>query len=195
MSAGWRMEAGRKAFHFLCLLYLGAYHALGRAGVLPVLGAWMAVIVAVESLRLRNPAVNAYLLSTFRGIHRPAEEKKVSAIIWTSTGCWLTFLLFGSDPRRVDAGVLCLAFGDAAAALVGKTLGRRIFEFRGKRKSFEGSAACFAACAVCVLAVGYGPGGALAAALAATALELAAPPPDDNFWLPLAAAAVLTVVG
>lgn len=192
--SGWRTEAGRKAFHFLCLLYLGYFHWRGRAETLVVLGLWMAVIVAVETLRLRRPEVNAFLLKTFQGIHRPHEEKRISAIIWTSLGCWLAFLLFGADLRLVDAAVLCLAFGDSAAALAGKTLGRRVFEVRGKRKSAEGSLACFAACAACVWALGYGPGPAAAAAAAATALELWAPPPDDNLWLPLAAGGVLKVL-
>ena len=193
MSGGWRSEVGRKAFHFLCLLYLGYFHWRGRGEVLAVLAGWMAVIVAVETLRLTRPEVNAYLLKTFQGIHRPHEEKKISAIIWTSLGCWATFLLFGTEPRVVDAAVLCLAFGDAAAALVGKSVGRTFFEFRGKRKSLEGSLACFAACAASVLACGFGLWPAVAAAAAATALELAAPPPDDNFWIPLAAAGVLTL--
>lgn len=193
MTGGWRSEVGRKAFHFLCLLYLGFFHWRGRTEALVVLAAWMGVIATVEAVRLTRPEVNAFLLKTFKGIHRPQEEKKVSAIIWTSSGCWLTFLVFGSEPKVVDAAVMCLAFGDAAAALVGKTLGRTHFEFRGKRKSLEGSLACFAACAGSVLACGFGPGWAAAAAAAATALELSAPPPDDNFWMPLAAAAVLTL--
>jgi dolichol kinase len=193
MSGGWRSEVGRKAFHFLCLIYLAFFHWRGRSETLAVLGVWMGVIVAVETLRLSRPEVNAFLLKTFQGIHRPHEERKVSAIIWTSTGCWLTFLLFGGHPRVVDAAVLCLAFGDAAAALVGKSVGRTRFEFRGKTKSLEGSLACFAACAASVLACGFGVGAAAAAGAAATALELAAPPPDDNFWIPLAAAAVLAL--
>lgn len=194
MSA-WQAELGRKAFHFLCLAYLACFHWLGRPRTLVLLGAWMGVIVVVETLRLRRPEVNAFLLRTFRGIHRPHEAEKVSAIIWTSLGCWLTFLLFGDRPRLVDAGVLCLAFGDAAAALLGKAIGRRRFEFRGRTKSVEGSLACFAASAACVLALGFPPAAAAAAAAAATALELTAPPPDDNFWLPLAAAGVLTLFG
>lgn len=194
MSA-WRAEVGRKAFHFLCLVYLAAFHLRGRSETLVLLGVWMGVIVAVETLRLRRPEVNAFLLRTFQGIHRPHEAERVSAIIWTSLGCWLTFWLFGDRPRLVDAGVLCLAFGDAAAALVGKALGRSRFEFRGRTKSLEGTLACFAASAACVLALGFPPAAAAAAAAAATALELTAPPPDDNFWLPLAAASVLTLFG
>lgn len=191
--SGWRSEVGRKAFHFLCLVYLAYFRWRGPSETLAVLAAWMAVIVAVEALRLSRPEVNAFLLKTFRGIHRSHEEKKVSAIIWTSSGCWLTFCLFGSDEGVVTAAVLCLAFGDAAAALVGKSFGLTHFEFRGKRKTLEGSLACFAACAAGVLACGFPPTAAVAAAAAATALELAAPPPDDNFWIPLAAAGVLTL--
>ncbi|MBI5597569.1 MAG: hypothetical protein HY928_15875 [Elusimicrobia bacterium] len=193
MSGSMSQELARKAFHFLCLVYLAFYHWQGRGRVLAALGAWVAVVAAVEAVRLSRPGVNAFLLRSFGGIHRKEEEGKVSGIVWTSAGCWLTFACFGARPQTVDGALLMLAFGDAAAALVGKSLGRHVFEFRGKRKSLEGSAACLAACAACALAAGFPPGAALASGLAATAVELAAPWPDDNFWLPLAAAAVLSV--
>lgn len=191
MSSSMAQELGRKAFHFLCLVYLAFYHWQGRGRVLAALGAWILVVAAVEALRLSRPGFNAFLLESFRGIHRKEEEAKVSGIVWTSAGCWLTFALFGARAQAVDGAILMLAFGDAAAALIGKSLGRRAFEFRGKRKTIEGSAACMAACTACALAVGFPAGPALAAGLAATLVELAAPWPDDNFWLPLVSALIL----
>ena len=186
------LELGRKLFHFLCLVYLTAFHLWGRSTTLKAVGAWFCVVVAVEALRLTVPKVNAFLLTSFRGIHRPAEEHRPSGIVWTSAGCWLTMAVFGAEPRLVDGGIVFLAFGDAAAALVGKAAGRHPFTFRGRRKSLEGSLACFAACAASGAALGFGRV-SLAAAAAATAVELAAPPPDDNFWLPLVSALVLSL--
>ena len=190
MNPSLAQEFGRKAFHFLCLVYLAFFHWQGRGRALAALGAWLLVVAAVEALRLSRPRLNEFLLRTFRGIHRKEEERKVSGIVWTSAGCWLTFAFF--EGRAVDGALFMLAFGDAAAALVGKSLGRRSFEFRGKRKTLEGSAACLTVCTACALAAGFQAGPALAAGLAATLVELAAPWPDDNFWLPLVSALILS---
>lgn len=193
MSSSLAQELGRKAFHFLCLVYLAFFHTQGSRVTLAVLGCWIGLVILVESVRLSRPEVNAYLLRVFRGIHRAEEERKMSGIVWTSLGCWLTILAFGTEPRLVDGGVLMLAFGDAAAALVGKTLGRRHFEFRGKKKSLEGSLACLGACLGAGAWLGFPPLALISAAAAATVVELAAPPPDDNFWLPLVSAFVLSL--
>lgn len=193
MSGGFARELGRKAFHFLCLVYLAFFHWQGTNATLAVLGCWIGLVVIVERLRLSRPEVNAYLLGLFRGIHRADEERKMSGIVWTSLGCWLTILAFGAAPRLVDGGLLMLAFGDAAAALVGKSLGRRRFVFRGKQKSLEGSLACLGACLAVGVWLGFPPLPVICAAVAAAAVELAAPPPDDNFWLPLVSACVLSL--
>ncbi|MBI3299376.1 MAG: hypothetical protein HYZ75_14510 [Elusimicrobia bacterium] len=193
MNADIRRELGRKAFHLLCLSYLAFFHWQGRAASLRWLAGWIAFVAAVEALRLTRPAVNAFLMRSLGGIHRPEEERRMSGMVWTALGCWLTILAFGDRPRLVSAGILCLAFGDAAAALTGKTLGRHAVTFRGKRKSAEGTLACLAVCAASALAAGFPPGAAAAAAAAAAAVEFAAPLPDDNLWLPLASAFVLSL--
>jgi dolichol kinase len=52
-------------------------------------------------------------------------------------------LFFSTRPYIIAAGILPMAYGDAAASLVGQKMGRRSYDVFGK-KSFEGSIAMFA---------------------------------------------------
>ena len=191
MSPDMRREILRKLFHFLSLLYLAAYHILGRGPALAALGAWIVLVAGIEALRLRRPAVNEFLMRFFGGIHRESEARRFSGIVWTSIGCWLTIAAFGGSPRVVAAGLLCLAFGDTAAALVGKSLGRVQIGLFGRKKTLEGSLACLAACLAVGWACGFPWPAVLLGALTATAVELLPVPIDDNLWLPFLPAAVL----
>jgi glycerol-3-phosphate acyltransferase PlsY len=86
-----------------------------------------------------------------------------------------------------------LILGDAAAAIVGRAVGRvRIFG-----KSLEGSLACFAAC---LLVAWVYPGDPftwrmmLGGALAATLFELFPIPLDDNMRISLSAGFAMTLL-
>ena len=184
-------ELARKSFHLLTLGYLGAYLLLGWKASSWALGAWLAVVAAFEHVRLGRPELNRRLFSLFGPLARPGEDRRLSGIYYTSMGCWLAVLLFGRRPQAVEAGVLFLTFGDAAAALVGRTWGRHVFKTGGGAKSLEGSAACLAVCLALALALRLRPAAALIAALAGTVLELGVLPPNDNLWLPLGSAAVV----
>src|SRR5262245_26955973 len=85
-------EIKRKVFHQLSLLYLLMYAFLPRAVTLALLGTVLAVLAAVEFLRLRRPELNAWFLSRFKGIHRDSEVVRPSGIFWTLAGCWLAML-------------------------------------------------------------------------------------------------------
>lgn len=187
-----KTELLRKVFHLLCLTYLAGYHWIGLNPTLLILGAFILLEACVEAARLKLPRFNEALISFFGGIHREEERHAVSGILWTATGCWLTLFFFGSRPVIVDAGILCLAFGDLAAALVGKGIGRVHIGMFGRRKTLEGSLACFAVCAAVALWLGFGLPAALLAAAVATAIELFPVPLNDNLWLPLGAALVLS---
>lgn len=191
MTAGFGRELLRKLFHMLSLVYLAVFAALGREATLWLLGAFFLLDAAVESARLRWPELNRRLLAPFRGITREHEAERFSGIYWTTLGCWLAIWAFGGRPRAVAAGLVFLAAGDAAAALVGRAVGRLRFRSGGRMKSVEGSAACFVVCALAARALGFGWPGALAGAAAATVVELLPVPFDDNLWLPLVSAAVL----
>ena len=113
----------------------------------------------------------------------------MSGVHYTTVGALLTMVLFGSQPLAVWSGLLCLAFGDAAAALVGRKWGRH--RWPGTSKSVEGSAACLAACFAACLAAGVPWPAAATAASAVAAVELSPMPFDDNLWIPLSAGAVV----
>lgn len=180
-----KAELLRKAFHLLSLLYLAAYHLLGRPAALALLAAWIAAEGTLEALRLRRPAFNAMLIGLFGGIHRPSEEGKVSGIFWTSVGAWLTIALLGSKPRAVAAALLYLAFGDGVAALVGKSIGRIPIPLLARRKTVEGTLACFAVCAAAGFAAGLPAPALWAGAAVAAGVEFLPVPVDDNLWIPV----------
>ncbi|MBI3549342.1 MAG: hypothetical protein HY078_09910 [Elusimicrobia bacterium] len=192
ISAELRMEALRKVFHLLSLIYLAAFHHLGRDLTIRLLAGWILLEGAVEAVRLRVPYVNETLIAMFCGIHREEETNRVSGILWTSIGCLLTMVCFGDRPLLVDAALLYLAFGDMAAAMVGKAFGRVNIGFWGRKKTLEGSVACLAVCAAAGLAAGLSPAAALAGAVTATAIEIVPVPLNDNFWMPIGAAFVLS---
>lgn len=185
-------EFGRKAFHMLSLVYLAAYHGLGYPRVVAWMLGWSAIVVGVETARLYLPALNRRLTAFFGGMARAAELNRFSGIFHTTVGVLLVVLAYGDRSRLVTASVLYLAFGDAAAALFGKSFGRH--KILAGRKSLEGSLACFAACVLVGWAMGFAWPAALSGALAATLLEL--PPPgayfNDNLLMPLGSAAALS---
>lgn len=187
----WVKECARKAFHMLSLAYLAAYWLLGYPRVLAWMAAWTALVVAAETARLYWPAFNEALFSVFAGIERPEERGRYSGIFHTTVGAFLLFLGFGGHPRIVAAAIGYVAFGDTAAALGGKLLGRRRL-FSG-RKTLEGSLCCLAACLLLGWALGLGAGASFSGALAATAIELVPTTRffNDNLWMPVGTAAVL----
>ncbi len=187
-------EFGRKAFHMLSLGYLGVYHLVGYPRVLPWMAAWLGVVTLGESGRLLFPGLGRGLTRAFSGIMREGEKRSFSGIFHTTAGCLAVMVMAGGKPSIVAAAVFYLSFGDAVASLVGKAFGRR--RIPGTRKSFEGSAACFAVCLGVGLACGFAPPAALAGAAAATLIE-ALPTTaffNDNLWLPAGSAAVLLLV-
>ncbi len=99
---------------------------------------------------------------------------------------------FGKNPKIVSASLFCAALGDALAALIGKTFGtHKIF---GGHKSLEGSIACFLVCALVCLSFGFPLFASLVAAAIGTALEFLPTTAyfNDNLWLPLGSAIVLS---
>ena len=188
-------EFGRKAFHMLSLVYWAAFFFLGWPRIVYWMSGWLVIVLIIETARLRVPAVERALVGFFEGLIRETERKHYSGIVHTTTGSLAAMLIAQGDPVIVGAAIGSLAFGDSAAALVGKAFGRtKIF---GGKKSLEGSLACFAACFATSIWVGVRPGAALAAALAATAVELLPTTGffNDNLWMPVAAAIVLRVLG
>jgi len=96
-------------------------------------------------------------------------------------------------PEAAAAGIIVMALGDAAAAIVGRTFGRHPYTFLGAKKSIEGSAAMLVVswAAVFGVLVFFRTPSAKAAAVAAllaavgTALEAAGRNGLDNLTVPV----------
>ena len=188
-------ELGRKAFHQLSLVYLGAFWYFGWPLTGRLMGVWLPVVFVIETLRLKVPAVERFLLGLMGGLMRESERRHFSGIIYTTAGRFAAMLIARGDPVIVAAAILQLALGDSASALAGKAYGRtKLF---GGRKSLEGSLAGFAIGFAAALACGVRPGAALLAALAGSLAELLPTTPwfNDNLSIPIASAAVLRIVG
>lgn len=186
-----RRELGRKAFHMLALVYGAAFALLGWPRVGWVMAAWLVVVVIIETVRLKVPGVERFLVGLFDGMMRETERRHYSGIVHTTAGSLAAMLIARGDAAIVGAAIGQLAFGDAAAALIGKAFGRtKLF---GGKKSLEGTLAGFAAGYGAAIACGVRPGAALASALAASVVELLPTTEwfNDNLWMPVASAAVL----
>lgn len=189
------LELKRKAFHLLGLLYLGAYWLIGHPLVNWVMGSWMALVAALETLRLVSPGVRGALHSVFGPIIREKEAARFTGAFYTSLGAFSVFLLYGARPAVVAAAILYLSLGDAASAVVGRLWGRRAYAVLGERRTLEGSAAGLAAALACGWLAGLSPAHAAAGALAFLAADTVPIPPDDNLWIPVLAGGTLFVLG
>ena len=182
-------EIKRKSFHMLCLLYIIAYWVVPRGVMLPLFAAVIAVAVVGDVLRLRSVVFNNWILTRLGGVHRDGETNGISGLPWTLTGSFLTMLLF-SDRAIVMVSLLYMALGDAAAALVGRTFGKhRLIP----GKTVEGSAACFVVCLIVGFFFLSWPAAIIGAAIA-TIIEAIPWPLNDNFWMPLASASLLSLL-
>ena len=195
MTSDLRREIGRKTFHMLSLVYLGAFHLIGWPRVGWLMAVWLPVVFVVETLRLKLPAVERFLFRIFDGMIRDTERKHFSGIFHTTAGCLAAMLIARGEPMIVGAAILQLARGDAASALAGKAFGRT--KMFGGRKSLEGTLAGFSVGFAAAIAYGLPPGAAFAAALAGALTELLPTTPwfNDNLWVPVASATTLVLMG
>lgn len=186
-----RRELARKTIHVASSVLPIAY-ALGtpRAALLALFAALGAVAAAVEVARLRSARARALFVRVAGPLLREREHGAWSGASWLLAAYALAVVLF---PRAVAvAAMLAAAFGDASAAVVG----RSVAAARARRgvtpaggKTLAGSVACavvtFAA-ALLIAALGPIPSAACAVA-AAAAERWDRVPVDDNVRVTLAA--------
>jgi dolichol kinase len=147
-------EISRKLLHLFALLMpAGIFYApvlhFPKYLAPALLGLLFVVSVIVEFLRFRIPFVQNIFFTMFGSMLRKEESFKVTGSTWIIGAGFLCSLLF-SKSLHISFIVLTLfILGDAAAALVGISMGR----IRIGKKSLEGSLACFAACIIvfCVI--------------------------------------------
>ncbi|MDR3306090.1 MAG: hypothetical protein LBS61_00180 [Endomicrobium sp.] len=182
-------EIKRKAFHLLSLIYVFVYWHLPKSIVVLGLGITIAVVALLEYIRFKFPMVNDFFKSNFKGFYRSDEAAKISGLIWTLSGAFIAIVFF-PNKSMVFTSLLYLAFGDTAAALVGRTIGRHKI-FTGK--SLEGSFACFIVCFIIGLFL-FNIQFALIGAVAAALIEAIPWKLNDNFWMQIINAGILTAI-
>lgn len=187
-------ELKRKGFHLISLVYVFGYWYLPENIVISGLAIAIFIVALLELLRFKVPKCNEFFCNNFKGFYRPEEAKKVSGLIGTLLGALIAIVLFrtgGANPNPlVFASLLYLAFGDSIAALVGRTIGKHKL-ITGK--SIEGSIACLLACFIAGLFI-FNWKFALAGAVIATIVEAIPWKINDNFWMQIINAGLLTLL-
>ncbi len=188
-------EFQRKVFHLLSLVYLAAYWVIGYPRVIAWMSVWTVFVAGLEAARLRWPKLNETLTNLFANLSRPEESRHYSGVFHTSAGALAVIVFFGSDPKIVSAALFCAAFGDAAAALIGKSFGKH--RLSGGKKSLEGSLGCFLICFLVGRAFGFQIIASIAAATAGTLIEFLPTTAyfNDNLWMPMGTALALRLCG
>jgi dolichol kinase len=148
----------------------------------------------LEAWRHYTDTGRAFLLWVFGAVAHPHERHQVNSSTWFGTALAILGVLF--DPMLCAVALITLGVGDPAAGLVGRRFGRT--KLVGQR-SLEGSLAMlfvggFATFTVLMVWHASLPMGTMLAVSASTALfatvaELFSNSVDDNFSIPLAAAA------
>jgi len=199
-------ELGRKALHLGALVLPLALLVWGRP-IVWVLGPLAVLAVALDVARQRVPAVREPLLRIFGFLMRPEEIPPpggplvLNGAVWMCVAAAVCGLLF--PPALAAAALAMQMIGDAAAAIVGRRLGRT--RWPGQRKTVEGTAAFFVTALLTGWALAHLPIDGLAAALPLGRLALGAAvaavvetlpvPPNDNLRVSVAAAAAMLLVG
>ena len=179
-------ETARKAIHAVAggAAATVAWIAPPSAARVVLLGA-VAIALIIELLRMLVPAVGRRFDATLGSMLRPGERRGLTGATALAIGAALAVLFFPG--RSAAVGILYAAFGDAAAALVGRRFGRLIYR---SGRTVEGTATFF----LVALLIGCTTLDAtfLAAAVAAavvTLVEAAPIPLSDNLLIPIAGAA------
>ena len=178
-----RRELTRKALHLLSVVVPVGYAAgLTRAVVVWVLVGAMAIALVVEIARARSARARTLFHAGVGPLLREHESHGLSGATWLIVALLIAALSF---PRGVAIAAMCAAaLGDAAAAIVGRTLAPARL---GARKSFAGSVACFAASAIAARAIAsFAWHEALIAGVLASLAERPRGPMDDNLRITLA---------
>jgi dolichol kinase len=189
----------RNAFHVACAAFALACAALIKPrGWLLVPPTLFAVYAwSMEALRRLSPRVNDRLMRFYGVIAHAHERHRVNSATWYGTALVL-LVAFGTRPGMM-AAVAVLGVADPIAGFVGRGWGRRMLR---AGRSLEGSLAFFvsgtAAAAVTLALLGVGGTGYVlalgaAAGLVGAVVEVLSTRVDDNFTIPVAVAAVVTV--
>lgn len=184
----------RNLFHIsFALLALTLLFLLSQPALLGVAIGFFVWCWGCEIVRRRSPAVNRALMKVLSPFAHPHEHWRVNSASWYSAAILL--LALTANPLLQVCGVVILGFADPAAAIVGRRYGRhKIIHGR----SLEGTLAFILVGALAAFLLLLARHGlplstallvALGAALPAALAELLSRRVDDNFSIPVSAAA------
>ena len=179
-----RWELTRKALHVIWAIVPIAY-ALGVRREVLLLGLAIACVTAIiiEIVRARSVAFGELFHRRTGRLLRDHEHHRWSGATWLLLSFLLSAALF--DRPTAIAAMWAVAVGDAAAAIVGRTIGRH--HLGTSRKSLEGSIACTMISALGAFMVAQlSPAQSIVAGIAAALGEWPAGPLDDNVRIGLA---------
>jgi dolichol kinase len=181
-------ELERKAVHVFAMLIPFGCYLLPSTVVMAGLLTASVVMLAIEYGRLENRRVANVFKRFFGSVIREHESFSFTGSTFVLVGSLCTYYLF--EPKIAAAALSFLLLGDAAAAVVGKAFG----SYRLFGKSFEGFVAMLGVSwliGIVFVSTTLAAYGAVAAAI----IEFLPIPLDDNLRIPLAAGAVMTLIG
>jgi dolichol kinase len=117
-----------------------------------IIGSLFALALLIESLRFRHALLGGFFRKWFGSMLRAEEATKLTGATYVCGGsflCSLIALQGDSAPVAVFLALTLFILGDAAAALVGKAIGR----VRIGDKTLEGAIGCFALCSLLAIFV------------------------------------------
>ncbi len=191
----------RNLFHVLTGLGgAGVYEfLLTQSQAVGILGVLLSLAVTFEVSRRIWPAWNRILIRyLFRDVVRPWEKKRPNSASWYTLALLIITAL--TPKLAAEIGVLCLAFGDPAASIIGRKWGAlKLY----RRKSVVGTLAFVAAATLVTIGLALAKsaplsplalvGMAVTVACAAAAAELFSDVVDDNATVPITAACIATL--
>jgi dolichol kinase len=182
-SLSFKHELTRKGLHILSTAVPIAYVAgVTRSVVVWGLSLALAVAVAVEVTRVRSARAWSLFDAGVGSLLREHERHGLSGATWLIVALLTAAAFF---PRDIAIASMCaVSLGDAAAAIVGRTLAHADST---QRKSFAGSGACLAASAIGARAIaGFMWHEALIVGVLASLAERPRRPLDDNVRITIA---------
>lgn len=149
-------EINRKLLHGIAVVlpagifYGPALLELPFWSPVPVIGSLFALSLVIEIMRFRNAGFGGLFNKWFGSMLRREEGAKFTGATYVLAGSFLCSLIALQGDAASSAVFLALTLfilGDAAAALVGKAIGR----IRVGDKTLEGSIGCFLLCVLLAL--------------------------------------------
>lgn len=187
-------EIGRKTLHLIALVIPLGMWWFGTPLALYVVGAGATIAIAADITRAYSSPFNAWIRRIFGPLMRADElPRGGERVIFNGATCVLVgaALLALIFPLRVAVPVLTMTMlADAAAALVGRRLGRH--PWGTLSATVEGSTAfVFTGLAVILCFPSLAVGPAVASVVAAAIVEALPAPVNDNIRVPLVAALIV----